>query len=159
MSSRDRSRAGSNSSSGSSSRDMKRDRETGEANAVLLAALLMREIYAGMWENAFFLADEANAVRTRLTNLGRNMANAILPHAPPRTPQQLIRPNPEHFNLRFITHPAQNILLRSSIRILFQQRRDLTPDAEIIFLRGYDDAESTAWDYMSGREAVYQVKG
>ncbi|KAG4420254.1 hypothetical protein IFR04_006632 [Cadophora malorum] len=54
-------------------RDRGRDRYEGRGSdgrreagvRTLLAALLTREIYLAMWENAFFLADEENAVRTR----------------------------------------------------------------------------------------------
>ncbi|KAH7384760.1 hypothetical protein BKA64DRAFT_711881 [Cadophora sp. MPI-SDFR-AT-0126] len=67
------------SSSSSSSESKSRDRESGRHSdrygdrqgkressvQTLLAALLTREIYLAMWENAFFLADEPNAVKTR----------------------------------------------------------------------------------------------
>ncbi|PVH69460.1 hypothetical protein DL98DRAFT_172946 [Cadophora sp. DSE1049] len=85
--------SGSSGSSGSSSegrsRDRGRERDSRERNAygdreqrretgvqTLLAALLTREIYLAMWENAFFLADEPNAVRTRYKERKKASASA-----------------------------------------------------------------------------------
>ncbi|CZT43719.1 uncharacterized protein RSE6_03793 [Rhynchosporium secalis] len=60
------SRSSSNSNSRGGSRDRDRHREN-ESNSggTLLAALLTREVYLAMWENAFFLTDEPNAVREK----------------------------------------------------------------------------------------------
>lgn len=44
---------------------MKGAKAGGGECAVLLASLLTREVYGAMFENAFFLADEKNAIRTR----------------------------------------------------------------------------------------------
>ncbi|KAL2061892.1 hypothetical protein VTL71DRAFT_7270 [Oculimacula yallundae] len=49
----------------SGSRDSERSSSSRSSASSLLAALLTRDVYLAMWENAFFLADGSNSVRER----------------------------------------------------------------------------------------------